>query len=138
VTQINLARDFFRPDNDGLMDIQFEWGLAAGEEAFTEGQSQTYTITYPGLTEASFNFASACDPAAGCSAGAHLAAVHIGGIAAGTGSGFVGGSLSTGTPAPEPASVAVLGAGMLGLGLLRRRKPVGAMPPLVPRGGNLL
>lgn len=123
-TQIDLARDFLRPDNDGLMDIQFEWSLSGGEKAFTEGQSQTYTITYPGLTEASFNFDSVCDPQAGCSAGAHLAAVHIGGIAAGTGTGFVGGSLSTGTPAPEPAGAAVLGAGLLGLGLLRRLKLV--------------
>jgi hypothetical protein len=73
---INHASDnSYKADGDGKYDVQFLFETAnAGR--FGPNESVTYTITYPGLTAASFDFLSA--PAGG--SGPFYTAAHIQGM----------------------------------------------------------
>src|SRR5262249_48144745 len=106
---------------DGKMDIE----LSYGTNVFGKGEMETFTITgIATLTENSFNFLSNC--AQGCGTGAHLAAIHVSNTPnGGSGSAWVGAEVGRDPRSgnvPEPASSALLGAGRIGLGFIRRRK----------------
>jgi hypothetical protein len=113
---VSLGTNAFKPDGDGLMDMQITFDPNSAKPA--TGTFAIITLQGTGLTENSFNFLSDCSQ--GCGTGAHYAAVHVGNTANGTSSAWVGGN-PQGTPVNEPATLAILGTAILGLGIATRK-----------------
>jgi hypothetical protein len=112
--------DAFKPDGDGLMDLELTFS-PTNAKAFVGGEIGVFTLTGTGVTENTFDALSLC--ATGCGHGSHYAAVHVGDTPlGGSGSAWVGGTPGTLVPAPEPISLTVLGSGLLGLSLARRKR----------------
>lgn len=118
-TTIGLGTDAFKADGDGKYDILFDFppppGAFAGK--FTAGETVVYDITYVSpIDVSSFDFDSAPDGGHG----PFRSAAHVQGIGPdGEDSGWV--APGNGRQIPEPAALLILGAGLLGLGMLRRR-----------------
>jgi len=108
VTGLN---DDFMADGDGFFDILFDMPPPPGDDKFSAGESIIYDLTYTSaITAGSFDYGSVL----GGGNGSFLAAAHIQETAGGE-SGWVG------APIPEPSTALLLGLGLVGLSLQRRR-----------------
>jgi len=112
---IGKGTDKYAADGDGLYDIQFTFdNTGKTDKNFGPGESVQYTVQLNGssaLTAASFDFLST--PAGGH--GPYHTAAHVLSIGTDAKSGWV-------TTTPEPATLALMGFGAVGLLARRRRK----------------
>jgi len=110
---ISTGTDAYKADGDGKYDILFAFDHTGSTlKNFGAGESIQYTVTLSSggtLTAASFDFLSA--PAGGH--GPYPTAAHVLGIGTDAKSGWV--------TTPEPATLVLMGAGLAGL-LVRRRR----------------
>jgi hypothetical protein len=115
-TVVSTGVDLFKADGDGLFDILFDFPPPPGNPnlRFRANQTVIYDLTYVApISASSFSFLSTPDGGQGN----FFAAARIGNT---TGEGE-GGSGWIGAAVPEPATVLLLGGGLLALGAARRR-----------------
>lgn len=113
----------FKADGDGYFDIRFEFG----QNQFVQNSTSTYHITYSGsgvaLQAAHFNSASQYGIPGN---GNYYTAAHVQGIGVnGEGSGWVGdsdgGGGGGGGEIPEPGTLLLIGSGLVGFAVLRKK-----------------
>jgi hypothetical protein len=112
---ISKGTDSFQADGDGKFDIEILFPSGPPSARFNGSDTATFTFTLDGITANSFDFSSA----SGGGQGTFHTAAHVQGIDADPTSGWIG---DAGTPIPEPATMLLLGSGLIGLaGLARKR-----------------
>jgi hypothetical protein len=107
IPSISKGYDSCKADGDGLYDFSFTFSGGAAL-AFNGGDAVKYTLTLAGLTSDSFNFTSAH----GGGEGEYITAAHL--MALGTSNNSVWATI------PEPATMTLLGLGVMGL--LKKRR----------------
>jgi hypothetical protein len=116
---ISIGVDSYKADGAGFFDILFSYPNGPPAARFNKDITLEYTLTMEGLIAADF-YAWSTES----SKGQFLTAAHIQGI--GEDSGWIAGDNGNGggqlDPIPEPSTVILLGAGLVGLGLWYRRK----------------
>lgn len=116
---INLGQNAFKADGDGFYDIQLTWDAGASKRLWFDSVV-VYQISYAGgLSVDDFDYLS--EPAGGW--GPYKSAAHVQGIDEGRYSTWVypGEGAPPPPPVPEPSTIMLIGAGLLGLGLLRKK-----------------
>jgi hypothetical protein len=132
-TPASFSSNFFQADGDGKYDMSLNFATAPPDQRATTGNIYVIDIAWTGGTLLASNFNSLSAPG-GNSAGPFYAATHIQGITTGEGSTWAGANripcvncatpfdVPGGTPVPEPASLLLIGTGLLGTYRLRRKQ----------------
>jgi len=119
-SSITVAPPEISAPGDGKYDFLFAFPTANNVNRLDGTESVVYWITGSGLTANSFNVLGT--PGPGSTAGPFLAVAHVQGI---VGSEFGSGHIYPGegtTLVPEPGTMLLLGLGLLGLGIMVRKR----------------
>lgn len=142
--QLHLTASVFGNGGDGVVTIKFtDTGLLAGSGPMTfssgGGGSGTFGsisswATYVDDSNAAFGTATSLFSSPGYASSSNAATTTLSGLYSATlstsfdyrnvaqSNGFVGSSMDINMNVPEPASIALLGLALVGLGMARRRK----------------
>jgi hypothetical protein len=109
---IQMNYDTYKADGDGYFDILFSWK----QPGFDAGDIFIFDANASGITANLFNAASY--PGGGN--GTWTVAAHVQSIGEGEESGWMAGN-PVSTPVPEPATMLLLGSGLVGLAGFRKK-----------------
>ena len=119
VATFSTGINAFQADGDGKYDIGFNFPTGPPASRFDTGSTAIYEFDLAaGLVPEDFKFLS--EPAGG--SGPFYSAAHVQSIGEEGDSGWVSGDPSTGVIVPEPATMLLLGLGLLGIGIAVRKR----------------
>ena len=112
--KVSVGTNAFKAGSAGYFDIEFDFPEANNVNRFDASEEAIYYIMGVGLTPEDFKALNQPD-------GLYYTAAHVQGISGNPDSGWIA-ATSGAQPVPEPTTMLLLGAGLIGLGFFGRKR----------------